>query len=240
MPQAQKYKHPLGSETWSSNAMVNAFGNVCGGQRMLRGEQLYRTGKVVSLQVTPRISTTLVEAKVMSQDFRSNAPGGAYSTYVLFTALSVAEKSLACKLLLKDYAWTRLEQQWKAGNDLMQPGCAREAEPLIKALHQIPLLPQAWTQRAVAKCNCGDFKPDMWCKHVAALGYSLIDKCETVPFYPFTLGQLDLEGLLRTGQPPQPPRKRARDPPREVICLSSDDEEDAGGTICRPIDLCAS
>ena len=47
MPQARQYKDPLGSETWTGNAMVNAFGHACGGQRMLRGEQLYRTGKVM-------------------------------------------------------------------------------------------------------------------------------------------------------------------------------------------------
>jgi uncharacterized Zn finger protein len=83
-------------------------------------------------------------------------------------------------------------------------------------------------------CNCGDLKPDMWCKHVAASGYYLIDKCEAEPFYPFTLRQLGLNGLLHS----QLPRKRARGPSGEVICLlSSDDEEDAGRTIARPIVL---
>ena len=234
MPQARQYKSPLGSKTWSSNAMVNAFGNACGGQRMLRGEQLYRTGKLVGLLVTPRAMITLVEAKVLSQDFRSNAPGGAYSTSIQFAALSSAESSLVDNLLLKDDAWTRLKERWKEGNDLMQSGCAREAEPLIKALHPIPLIPQVWTQCVVARCNCGDLKPDMWCKHVAALGYYLIDKCEAEPFYPFTLRQLGLNGLLQS----QLPRKRARDQSGEVICLlSSDDEEDAGRTIARPIVL---
>ena len=52
MPQARPYQKPLGDENWSSAMMVNSFGHVCGGQRMLRGEQLFRSNKVHSLTTT--------------------------------------------------------------------------------------------------------------------------------------------------------------------------------------------
>ena len=146
-------------------------------------------------------------------------------------AVSVALCSLLTphlhKLLVKDNAWARLEQAWLSKRCLMQRGCTVEAEPLIKALHPIPLLPQVWTQRATASCNCGDFASHSWCKHVAALGYHLIDTCGAQPFYLCHLRQFDLDGLLRS----RLPRKRARDSRSdEVIALLSDDEESDSGT----------
>ena len=228
MPQARQYKDPLGSETWTGNAMVNAFGHACGGQRMLRGEQLYRTGKVTDIEVKTRdAKDTCVSARVLSQDHRPNAPSGAYTTSINFAAFTAAETQTSCKLLVKDNAWARLEQAWLSKRCLMQRGCTVEAEPLIKALHPIPLLPQVWTQRATASCNCGDFASHSWCKHVAALGYHLIDTCGAQPFYLCHLRQFDLDGLLRS----RLPRKRARDSRSdEVIALLSDDEESDSGT----------
>mmetsp|Transcript_14218 Transcript_14218/g.37574 ORF Transcript_14218/g.37574 Transcript_14218/m.37574 type:complete len:266 (+) Transcript_14218:489-1286(+) len=119
------------------------------------------------------------------------------------------------------------EQAWLSKRCLMQRGCTVEAEPLIKALHPIPLLPQVWTQRATASCNCGDFASHRWCKHVAALGYHLIDTCGAQPLYLCHLRQFGLVGLLRS----RLPRKRARDSSSdEVIALLSDDEESDSGT----------
>ena len=233
MPQARQYKDPLGSGTWTGNAMVNAFGHACGGQRMLRGEQLYRTGKVMAIEVKADPVNTVVSARVLSQDHRSNAPAGAYKISIKFEALTAAENQVASKHLVEDKAWARLEQHWLSKHCLMQRGCAVEAEPLFKVWQPTPLLPQDWSQYAAAACNCADFAPDSWCKHVAALGYHLIDACEADPLYPFTLRQLDLNSLLRS----RLPRKRVREPMVKEIChVSSDDEED-GRTIDRPIVL---
>ena len=79
---------------------------------------------------------------------------------------------------------------------------------------------------ASASCNCGDFAPDRWCKHVAAVGYQLVTFCEVDPFYPFFLRQLDITGAVL---PKILPRKRAREPlpAGEVIELS--DSDDVGG-----------
>ena len=45
MPQARPYKEPTGMGTYNGRALLSAFGQECGGQRMLRGEQLWRTDK---------------------------------------------------------------------------------------------------------------------------------------------------------------------------------------------------
>ena len=76
-----------------------------------------------------------------------------------------------------------------------------------------------------------DFAPNAWCKHVAALGYELINRCEVDAFYPFKLRGFDLLSAV-----PMRPRKRARD--QEVICLLSDeDEENDGASPGRAIEL---
>ena len=86
MPQARQYKDPLGSATpWTGNAMVNAFGHACGGQRM----QLYRTGKVMAIEVKADPVNTFVSARVLSQNHRSNAPAGAYKISTKFEALTL-------------------------------------------------------------------------------------------------------------------------------------------------------
>ena len=61
-----------------------------------------------------------------------------------------------------------------------------------------------------AKCDCKDREKGNWCKHAAALGYQLIEICETKPLdIIFGLG-LDTPRLLQEAQqpPPGPARKR--------------------------------
>eukprot|EP00966_Prymnesium_polylepis_P227554 5265944-Prymnesium_polylepis.1 len=121
--------------------MVNSFGHVCGGQRMMRGEQLYRTSKVTNVAFAPRASDTLVSAKVLSQDHRSNAPGGAYSTSIRFNALSAAEMHTASDLIVKSPAWASLVRHMQSGCPPFQPMFAAQAEQLVKALQHVPLIP---------------------------------------------------------------------------------------------------
>ena len=54
---------------------------------------------------------------------------------------------------------------------------------------------------ASATCTCGDFSDDAWCKHVAAIGYHIVNSCEIDPFYPFYLRQLDIAELSNIGTP---------------------------------------
>ena len=106
------------------------------------------------------------------------------------------------------------------------------AEPLIKALSCLPIVPDVCSQVASAHCTCQDFHPHKWWKHVAAVGYQIIHFCETDPFYPFYLRQLDVCAIAKAQS-----LKRARAPEmlecapqpkcaREVIDLVSDSEEE--------------
>lgn len=228
MPQARPYREPLGDENCSSAMMVNVFGHRCGGQRMLRGEQLFRTQKVLNLTTVANGHGTIVKARVLSQDWRSNAPGGAYATCIRFERLSDEETRYAGEIFRKLDAWAQLERLRQSGvNVLEQPGKgAALAEQLIKALDgtTLDMMPRVVT----ATCTCNDLCNDVqWCKHIAALGFQLVHFCEVDPFYPFSLRQLDLKGLHKMR-----PRKRARhqlpDSRDEVIELS--DSEDAGSS----------
>ena len=211
--------------------MVNSFGHVCGGQRMLRGEQLFRSNKVHSLTTTAH-DGVVFKANVFSQDYRSGAAGGAYSTRIRFEPLSDDEIRYAGAVLRKQDAWTQLQRQRQLGlNVLQQAGKGAElAEALIKSLDSLPILPHTCTHVASATCSCSDFAPDKWCKHVAAVGYQLVAFCEADPFYPFYLRRMDIAQLPGSVMPP---RKRARkhslpDSTDEVLELS--DSEDVGSS----------
>ena len=229
IPQA-RYKEPLGDKNWSSRAMHIAFSQDCGGQRMLRAEQLFRTDKLVDLTIELQDNSGWfsMKAKVLSQDHRSKAPGGAYTTNIRFEPFTDGQTKATAGALRQTTGWKNIVHAFHSGNSFP----TSEAEPLVKALDHIPLIPKCCSHAAVASCNCGDFAPDKWCKHVAALGYAIIAKCETNPYYPFTVRNISIEGLL--------PRKRVREPIHngDVICLSSDDEETASGTANHPIALC--
>ena len=85
--------------------MLNLFGHKCGGQRMLRGEQIFRSQKVLNLFTDEDVQGTIVKAKVLSQDFRSNAHDGAYATYIRFERLSDEETKYAGEIFRKLDAW---------------------------------------------------------------------------------------------------------------------------------------
>ena len=191
---------------------------------------LFRSEKVLNLTTDANVQGTIVKAKVLSQDFRSNAHGGAYATYIRFERLSDEETKYAGEIFRKLDAWAQLERLRQSGvNVLQQPGKgAALAQQLMEALDgsALEMMPQV----ATATCTCKDFAPATWCKHVAALGFQLIHFCETDPFYPFYLRQLDLKGLHQILPPLS--RKRARrqlpESRDEVIALS--DSEDVGSS----------
>lgn len=218
MPGNRAYKEPLGHATWSSSAMRDAFGQICGGQRMLRGEQLFRTNKVLRLTTTTQHGYC-IRCKVLSSDWRSNAPGGAYSVCVHFMPISDEQCRRASQILSSWDVGCAIMSQY--GNQPAPPArdvAHRLAEPLIKALSGLPIVPQVCSKIASATCTCGDFTPDRWCKHVAAVGYQIIHWCEVDPFFPFTLRTLDVKPLSNGHQ-----HKRRREP--EVISLVDSEDE---------------
>ena len=86
--------------TYNGRAMLSAFGQECGGQRMMRGEQLWRTDKVIDKSTAVTAHGFTISAKVLSQDYRSGAPGGAYTTSLRFVPMSVAETNVAHGLVV--------------------------------------------------------------------------------------------------------------------------------------------
>uniref|UniRef100_A0A7S0LSQ1 SWIM-type domain-containing protein n=1 Tax=Coccolithus braarudii TaxID=221442 RepID=A0A7S0LSQ1_9EUKA len=100
-----------------------------------------------------------------------------------------------------------------------------------------PVVPRHWAQTASAFCSCPDFSNEKgWCKHVAALGFVIVDMCDKDPFTVFKLVGLSLDDLL----PKRAPVKRRIDsqaphskwvvidldsPQKCVVNLLSDDEE---------------
>ena len=235
---ARPYKEPLGVANASSAGMRSAFGHDCGGQRLMRGEQLFRTDKVAKLTTVVCDGRVCFAATVLSQDYRSNASGGAYSTRVYFDVLTAEQRAVAVQLLGKQAEWASLvdaQQQQALPFYLHGKAVTDLAEPLINALACLPIIPQACSQVATATCTCGDFRPDAWCKHVAAVGFQIIKFCETDPFYPFYLRQLDVAELAKTSAPKRARQsdvhgashpKQARRP--EAVSLLSDDDEEGG------------
>ena len=65
---------------------------------------------------------------------------------------------------------------------------AAESWPLTRHAHQ--------QLHYSARCSCHDFLDEAWCKHVAALGYELINRCHVNPFYPFELRAFDVVSML--------------------------------------------
>ena len=181
----------------------------------------WRTDKVIEKSSAVTANGFIFSAKVLSQDYRSGAPGGAYTTRLRFVPMSVAETNVARGLVVKAELWPRAVAHYHSVGFLAGVGTNHDiAQNLIESVTNVAIIPAAWTQAATASCTCGDFAPNAWCKHVAALGYELINRCEVDAFYPFKLRCFELSPML-----PQVSRKRERPETIEVICLSSDDEE---------------
>ena len=162
----------MGMGTYNGRAMLSAFGQECGGQRMMRGEQLWRTDKVIDKSTAVTAHGFTISAKVLSQDYRSGAPGGAYTTSLRFVPMSVAETNVAHGLVVKAELWPRAVAHYHSVGFLAGVGTNHAiAQNLIESVTNVAIIPTAWTQAATASCTCGDFGPGAWCKHVAALGY---------------------------------------------------------------------
>ena len=204
--------------------MVAAFGHACGSQRMLRGEQLFRTGRVAISEEGVKEGRFIIKARVSSQDRRSKAPDGGYSTSVVFAPLSADETKAAVDFILSTEAWRRIVALVQSGMKLDDACCRVEAEPLIRALEPkgINLITVNWEGCAAANCSCGDASAE-WCKHSAALFYSALAACDSNPFHPFKLRCFDIQGLLSC-------KKRPRQDD-VVIDLVSDTGSDAEHAI---------
>ena len=189
-----------------------AFAHEIGGQRMMRGEQIMRTHPLVNV-----VSSTLpsgegyaLSAKVFSQHHASLAPGGAYSTSIIFSPM--VDPMLAYYTMVSKGKgwWNKLVQAVRMGQKPLQEAQFKdEAALLIKAApaHHESSVPRSWSLAATASCQCLDYKSNQeWCKHIAALAYVVIERCDADPFYPFELRGFNLYDFLK-----RMPFKRMRD-----------------------------
>ena len=166
-PSLPESSSPSASAPSSSVQSSASVGTPCG---------TFRTDKIAQLTTVLRNGRVSFAARVLSQDHRSNAPGGTYSTRVQFEVLAKAERRAAMQIIGKEAAWASLvsaRQQKSPPFYLLGKGVTDLAEPLIKAHASLPIVPHACAQIASATCTCGDFSDDAWCKHLAAVGYHI-------------------------------------------------------------------
>ena len=124
-----------------------------------------------------------IGARILSQDSRSPAPADGYSTWLTIPGLDDvqlrgAKSSLRVAKELPELITQQRLSQLSVAN--LDKTCGQLFGHLVrtKNLFQPPLL------TFDTGCDCGDLNRAAshgrwWCKHVAALCYVLINKCET-------------------------------------------------------------
>ena len=146
----KRYKEPMGDDSKVGRLMKVSFTHDIGGQRMMRGEQIFRTYQVVAVEQTISADGhTTCMAKIFSQHKASLAPGGAYTTSIKFKSMTYAETNMAYqhmlerqeKLVLSLATAARLGQ-----NPLKDPKFKFAAEILVCASQGYsPIIPARWS-----------------------------------------------------------------------------------------------
>ena len=222
------YKEPMGETTEVGSGVKAGFLEKIGPQRMLRGEQLFRRHQVVEKnekQFNPSEGSYTLEAKILSQHHASLAPGGAYTTTIDFIPMTAENRELVIesmaelepKLLRKLANATRQGREPRVDEEFKDA-----ATTLMRAARKCGLpghsafFPESWAHAAKVSCGCLDYKKDKteWCKHIAALAFVLLDKCEKDPFLLFEVRGFDVPSLLSNG----PRRKR----PSNVVIIDGE------------------
>ena len=171
-------------------------------------------------------------ANIQSQDRRSAAPAGGYSTQITFAPATEHQFQHAITRVVE---WGHLYNlsdgpgcpsylnQWQPGLPFQQQPqgleLAKLAKPLMNCMKVFgngigDIIPPRMGDTAEAACTCLDFEQGQWCKHVVCLGYQIISFCEVDPFYPFTLKQINMDRFCRVLKEAHAAqsRKRGRDP----------------------------
>ena len=107
------YAKPLGIHTAIGRAWLSVFGRNCQGDRLMNGEHVYRTGKVVDAHITNELMDGFfVQAHVLSQDARKCEQRfhGRYETEIRVHPFTTSERSRALITLRKMGLWRNLVQ----------------------------------------------------------------------------------------------------------------------------------
>ena len=142
----------------------------------------------------------------MSQHHASLAPGSTYTTSICFKPLSLVDTKIAYERIVKKCPklWSSMVHAAQLrDNPLKAAKFKHAAAILMRAVseddvpHHIAIIPAQWSLAASASCACLDFKRDQaWCKHIGALAYEVITRCEADPFYPFELRGFNLSDFM--------------------------------------------
>ena len=224
------YKEPMGETNEVGRVIKAGFQMAMPPQRLLRAEQLYRRNQVIVLNenklFNPAEGCYTLKAKILSQHHESLAPGGAYTTSIQFIPMTSEKCECVRDIMFEKESklFIELANATRQGRDpRVDPEFKDAATVLMSAASKGGLqfyssfIPFSWTHAANAECECLDYKMDKeWCKHIGALGYLFLDKCEQDPFLLFEVRGLDVPSLF--SGPHAPPKR-----PRETVVI--DDEE---------------
>ena len=162
----------------------------CEGNRVRSGERLVRTHKVVNRKESiGKGEGKTMEADILSEDARSNAPGDGWPAWIRMAPYDADCRDRAVKKVRRLKVYQNLVKHSTPRQESvvkMEP-CPRAI--LVQASHEIidhlrACRPRRASLFMQAECACPDYdttwcKP--WCKHITALGFLLVIAAETRP-----------------------------------------------------------
>ena len=182
----KQYKTPMGSKTVVGRALLGVMHSNCDGNRMFQAEVLFRTKKVkqeccVSFYVAGQ-NTCLMRACILSQDKRSDAPRDGYSAWLTIKLPGGMQVLEAKRALQAAKEWHGLLEQQRLGQICFASvniACGKLLGHLVNDTNIFHPPRRLFD----GGCDCMDYKKmdldnGLWCKHVAAICYVLVNLCE--------------------------------------------------------------
>ena len=212
------YEFPVGQYSSVGRSLTATFKGRCFGQRHLLGEFLHRNNMVRKVRVEPLKGKGIaLDAQVASYDStRPSAPEKFYITTIKVEPFSESEKCEVISNVKKSAIWKHLAKY---------PPCLRglgvpllEQQKLVRVPWQVvDQMAYHWETNVGryvlnASCDCNDHTRGGWCKHVAALSYSLVQWSERRPLWLLLALGIDMEVLHEEarGGPENPPIAKRR------------------------------
>ena len=245
------YAKPLGIHTAVGRAWLNIFADWCRGERLLNGEHMYRSNKVVDVDIMNHelMQGCTVRGHVLTGTRVSKYVNGRYATSLKVDGLSPQQLASAIEMLRGTDVWQELlaSEPTIIGTPVLELRRFAQAphqllELLVKANHFYP----RDHHTLQSNCDCPDEARGGSCKHVAALAYVLINLCEVDPLsYLYGLG-IDVPRLLEEELSSRMKKKRFRDsnwidltsPEADITTPEADTKRVWGGTCAdNPIQL---
>ena len=201
------YAKPLGIHTAIGRAWLREFRERCDGGRLLSGEILLRTDKVVDIRMSAELmSGFTIHTHVLSQNpLKCKQPDGKYTTVIQVDAHSEENREGVLKIIRGTAVWDELLSRQQASVVGTPPfELVRFAHAPLQLLNELALRGHHMPDHQhslKASCNCED-KSGGWCKHIAAACYVLIRHCEDSPLSFLDGMGIDLPAVLKETRAP--------------------------------------